>query len=171
MLILPFVNSPPERVKVPVCTVLPKCTKPPLTFTLCKSVIPLTVNACPNTTSLVGTVTTPVPLARNSKSAVEAVASTVVPLICTSPMLASFAVMFAVTVKLLASMSPVTDKLLVIFTSLLGTSISPVPLARNSKSTSVVVVVIKLSSINISSNCAAAPTVRFCPTVKSSVSV
>jgi hypothetical protein len=79
--------------------------------------------------------------------------------------------MFAVTVKLLAPMSPVTDKLLVIFTSLLGTSISPVPLARNSKSVSLVVVVIKLSSINISSNCAAAPTVRFCPTVKSSVSV
>ena len=68
-------------------------------------------------------------------------------------------------------MSPVTDKSLVMFTLLLGTIISPVPFARNSKSVFEVVVVIKLSSINISSNCAAAPTVKFCPTVKSSVSV
>ena len=48
-----------------------------------------------------------------------------------------------------------TDTLLIILTLFSGTSILPVPFARNSKSAFEVVVVIKLSSINISSNCAA----------------
>ena len=43
---------------------------------------------------------------------------------------------------------------LVITTLLLGNTILPVPFARNSKSAFDDVVVIKLSSINISSNCA-----------------
>ena len=147
------------------------CVSVPVTVRSCKSVAPLTVSACPRVTSFDGMLIIPVPFARSSRSAFVAVASTVVPLICTSPMFASVLVMFAVTVRLLALISPVTAKSLVMFTSLFGTSISPVPLARNSKSVFEVVVVIKLSSINISSNCAAAPTVRFCPTVKSSVSV
>ena len=41
--------------------------------------------------------------------------------------------------------SPLTNRLLVILTSLFGINISPVPLARNSKSELVSVVVIKLS--------------------------
>ena len=49
--------------------------------------------------------------------------------------------------------SLVTVKLLVIVTLLFGISTSPVPFARNSKLVFDVVVVMKLSSINISSNC------------------
>ena len=45
--------------------------------------------------------------------------------------------------------SPLTNRLLVILTSLLGIRTSPVPLARNSKFELVSVVVIKLSSIKI----------------------
>ena len=48
---------------------------------------------------------------------------------------------------------PSTVKSFVIITSLLGTITLPVPLAANSKSALLEVVVIKLSSINISSSC------------------
>ena len=141
------------------------CVRTPPRFTFCKSVVPETWSACEIITSLVGTVTSPVPFARSSKSAFEAVASTVVPLICTSPMFAVALVIFALAVKLFALISPATVKSFVMLTLLSGTIILPEPLVRNSKSVFPVVVVIKLSSINISSNCAAAPTSKFCVTV------
>ena len=58
--------------------------------------------------------------------------------------------------------SLVTVKLLVIVTLLFGINTSPVPFARNSKSVFDVVVVMKLSSIHISSNCAS-PLTSICP--------
>ena len=59
-----------------------------------------------------------------------------------------------------------TLKSFVISTLLFGINTSPVPTARSSKSALLDVVVIKLSSINISSNCACCVTSIFCVTVK-----
>jgi len=64
---------------------------------------------------------------------------------------------------------PLIVKSLVITTSLLGITICPEPFARSSKSAFDVVVVIKLSSTNISSNCTAESTVSVCVIVKSPV--
>ena len=60
-------------------------------------------------------------------------------------------VMFTLPVRVVSPSvaSPLTNKLLVILTSLLGINTSPVPLARNSKSLLLFVVAIKLSSISI----------------------
>ena len=69
-------------------------------------------------------------------------------------------------VKLLASISLSTVKSFEIVTLALGTITSPVPFARSSKFALLVVVVIKLSSISISSNCAYCVTSSFPVTVK-----
>ena len=68
-------------------------------------------------------------------------------------------------VRLLAVILLSTVKLFVISTLLFGTRILPVPLARSSKSALLVVVVTKLSSTRISSNCAAPVISKFSVTV------
>jgi len=60
---------------------------------------------------------------------------------------------------------PCTSKSFVISTFAFGIKTIPVPLARSSKFVLEVVVVMKLSSINISSNCAAPETSKSCVTV------
>jgi hypothetical protein len=109
---------------------------------------------------LLGTTTSPVPLARRSKSVSTAVVSITLLSIKIMLLVKLSAVINPVLVISTVVVNPLTVRSLFSCTLLFGTKIVPVPLARNSKSVLLVVVVIKLSSINISSNCAAALTTR-----------
>ena len=113
----------------------------------------------------------PVPLALNVKS--EFIFLVSIKLSRTSILLLAdnslLVILFCILILL--ALRSITVKSFSITTSLLGAIILPLPLALSCKSALLEVVVIMLSSISISSNCAAAPTVKFCPTVKSSVSV
>ena len=83
-----------------------------------------------------------------------------------SPVLKLFAVISPVLLISLTVNVPPTVGLPVTCTSLFGTIILPVPFALNSKSALEVVVVIKLSSTSISSNCAEPLMSKFCVAVK-----
>ena len=113
----------------------------------------------------------PVPLALNVKS--EFIFLVSIKLSRTSILLLAdnslLVILFCILILL--ALRSITVKSFSITTSLLGAIILPLPLALSCKSALLEVVVIMLSSISISSNCAAAPTVKFCPTVKSSVSI
>ena len=122
-----------------------------------------------NVTSLLGTIISPVPFARNSKLLLLCVVVIKLSSINISPVVNLFAVIVPVLVISLTVSVPPTVTSLVISTSLFGTRTLPVPTARNSKSVFEVVVVIKLSSINISSNCAWPDTSKFCVILTSPV--
>ena len=155
--------------KVLACTV-------PVTLILATDSVPLTARSLVIVTSLLGIIILPLPFARNSKSAFDVVVEITLPSTsissnCTLESAVSACVTdtspvtskLPVSVKLPTNVTvpvilvfasvdnPLTVKLLSTCTLLLGTSILPVPLARNSKSAFDTVVVIKLVLILISS--------------------
>ena len=81
-------------------------------------------------------------------------------------MLNLFAVIVPVLVTSFTNNVPSTVRLFVISKSLFGINTLPVPTALNSKFVLLEVVVIKLSSISISSNCACPDTSISCVTVR-----
>ena len=108
----------------------------------------------------------PVPLARNSKLLFDVVVVIKLSSIKISPVVKLFACIVPVLTILPTVNVPSTVKLFVISTSLLGTIMLPVPAACSSKSAFDDVVVITLSSINISSNWNAPETSKSPVTVK-----
>jgi hypothetical protein len=134
-------------------------------------VLPLTVNACAISTLLLGTTIFPVPFARKSKL----VSTDVVSITLLSISIVLFVKLSAIISPVLVISTVVVIPLIVrslfIITLLLGINIFPVPFARNSKFVLLVVVVIKLSSTNISSNCADALTTKSCDTLTSPITV
>ena len=145
----------PLILKFPVCDKLPICvTVPVILVSPCKSVVPPTVVSPVISTLLLGTITSPVPFARNSKSLFDVVVVIKLSSINISPVLNLFAVIVPALLISPVVIVPVTIKSLLILKSASGINTSPVPFARSSRSALLVVVVIKLSSINISSNCA-----------------
>ena len=154
----------PVKFMSPTCVTDPVCVIVPVIVVACRSVEPFTVSAWPNTTSFPCTVTSPVPLARNSKSLFDVVVVIKLSSICISPFekvppMLKFPVWFlsptcvSVPVTLVSCnvVVPLTVKLLVITTSLVGTTISPVPFAVNCKSVSLEAAWIVLPLISISS--------------------
>ena len=73
IVISPSTSNAPVKFKSPVWLVVPTCVTVPVIFVLASVASPATVKFCESTTSLLGTTTSPVPLARNSKSELLAV--------------------------------------------------------------------------------------------------
>ena len=112
-------------------------------------------------------ITLPLPSARKSKSALDIFV--LIKLSSISIMLGGITISFntkSCAILTFTTCAFAALRLLSIFTLLLGTNTLPVPTARSSKSALLDVVVIKLSSINISSNCACCVTSIFCVTVR-----
>ena len=145
-----------------MCVTLPTTCNAPLIVVLANVAKPATSMLLSKVTLLLGTIISPVPFALNSKLLLLCVVVIKLSSIKISPVLNLFAVIVPELLMSFTVSVPATIKSFETSKSLFGIRTLPVPTARNSKSALLVVVVIKLSSTNISSNCAAPVTSKSC---------
>ena len=145
------------------------CTTDPIIVVSFKLVVPLTVKFCSITTSLPLILTSPVPAASMLRS-VFGVNTVILLLLISIVLFVKLVASIVVPTKVFACIELANKSLLILKLSF-GINISPVPTARSSKSALLDVVVIKLSSISISSNSALPETVKSPPTSTSPCTV